>query len=165
MEYVGIVEREKKYFCVSFPQAPGCATFGESHAEMVAMAQEALEGWLESWLVTGDVPPEPKPMQIRKNQHAIIVRVPAKLATAIAIRRARDIAGITQADLAKRLKTTQPRIAKLESGGANPSVETLADVLGAMGNVFELSVKKQSAQPGMGNRKAVAAGIKKRMKS
>lgn len=52
------------------------------------------------------------------------------------IRQARRRAGLTQADLAARLATTQSAVARWESGGAVPSLETLRRVIEACG--FEL---------------------------
>jgi transcriptional regulator with XRE-family HTH domain len=47
------------------------------------------------------------------------------------VREARQKAGLTQAELGKRLGMTQSAIAKLERPGANPTVETLDRVLRA----------------------------------
>jgi len=57
------------------------------------------------------------------------------------IRNARRASGLTQAELAARLGTTQPEIARLESPRANPTYETLADAIAATGHelVFELA--------------------------
>jgi transcriptional regulator with XRE-family HTH domain len=55
------------------------------------------------------------------------------------IRHARGAAGLTQAELARRLGTSQPAIVKLERAGANPTVRTLDRVLRATGHHLELS--------------------------
>lgn len=49
------------------------------------------------------------------------------------VRDARRNAGLTQAELAKRLGTTQSAIARLERNGANPRVDTLSRALDACG--------------------------------
>jgi len=49
------------------------------------------------------------------------------------IRQARRRAGLTQVDLAARLQTTQSAVARWESGGATPSLETLRRVIEACG--------------------------------
>jgi transcriptional regulator with XRE-family HTH domain len=55
------------------------------------------------------------------------------------IREARYAAGLTQAALAERLDVSQAAIAKLERQGANPTVDTLENVLRATGHRLELS--------------------------
>jgi len=54
------------------------------------------------------------------------------------IRHARGAAKLTQAQLARRLGTSQPAIVKLERPGANPTVRTLDRVLRATGHRLEL---------------------------
>jgi len=49
------------------------------------------------------------------------------------IREARLAAGLTQSELARRLGTTQPAIARLESAQSNPRLATLARALSACG--------------------------------
>jgi transcriptional regulator with XRE-family HTH domain len=56
----------------------------------------------------------------------------------VLIRHARGAAKITQAELARRLGTSQPAIVKLERPGANPTVRTLDRVLRATGHRLEL---------------------------
>jgi transcriptional regulator with XRE-family HTH domain len=52
---------------------------------------------------------------------------------------ARRDAGMTQAQLASVLDTTQSAVARLESAGANPRLKTLERVMEAMGQRLELS--------------------------
>src|SRR4051812_12442530 len=47
------------------------------------------------------------------------------------IREARRQAGLTQAELAKKLKTAQPNVARWESAAISPTVDTLIKVLAA----------------------------------
>lgn len=55
-----------------------------------------------------------------------------------ALAAARRAAGLTQADLAARLGTTQSAIARLEGGGAAPSITTLSRLADALGIQFEI---------------------------
>ncbi len=55
------------------------------------------------------------------------------------LREARHAAGLTQTELAERLDVSQAAIAKLERQGANPTVETLENVLWATGHRLVLS--------------------------
>lgn len=61
------------------------------------------------------------------------------------IRQARLDAGLTQAQLAERLGSSQPEVARLERAGANPTVRTLDRVLRATGHRLQA--------------RAVAAGV------
>lgn len=57
-----------------------------------------------------------------------------RMTAAETVRNARLRAGITQAELARRLSTTQSAIARLEAPGANPTVATLERALTATGH-------------------------------
>lgn len=54
------------------------------------------------------------------------------------VRDARRHAGLTQAELAERLGTTQSAVAKLERPDANPTVRTLERAVGATGHRLQL---------------------------
>lgn len=62
---------------------------------------------------------------------------------ATTIREARLSAGLTQAELAKRLKTSQAAIARLERPGANPTVAMLRRALRCTGHRLDLRVTPQ----------------------
>lgn len=137
MRYVATVTQEGEHWLAEFPDAPGCQTFADNEAELHAAAKEALEGWLESWLVTGDAPPRPKR---RVTKAKFVVDVDPALAIAIELRWARLDAKLTQTELAKRAGVSQPQIAKLERPGENPTVGTLAKVAAALGGRFEARI-------------------------
>lgn len=52
---------------------------------------------------------------------------------------ARTQAGLTQAQLAERLQTTQSTVARFESGRANPSTSTLKKIAQATGTRLKIS--------------------------
>ena len=56
------------------------------------------------------------------------------------IRRARRRAGISQAELARRLATKQPVVARWESGARTPSLETVARAVEACGLALDVAI-------------------------
>jgi transcriptional regulator with XRE-family HTH domain len=69
------------------------------------------------------------------------------MAPATLIRQARESAKLTQAELAERLGTTQPVVARLERQGSNPTWTTLVRALQATGHDLELTRRKPSPVP------------------
>ncbi len=59
--------------------------------------------------------------------------------SATLLKEARREAGLTQAELARRLGVSQAAVAKLERPGANPTVNTLDDALWATGHRLTLT--------------------------
>ncbi|WP_319467364.1 type II toxin-antitoxin system HicB family antitoxin [uncultured Pseudodesulfovibrio sp.] len=58
MKYVALFEKEKQGFGVTFPDFPGCSTFGEDLNEAVDQAHEALALYVEMYLEEGNELPE-----------------------------------------------------------------------------------------------------------
>ena len=61
------------------------------------------------------------------------------------IRKAREKAGLSQAELAERMGTTQSAVARLESSRSNPRVATLDRAVAATGQRVHVAV-----EPGLG---------------
>jgi predicted RNase H-like HicB family nuclease/DNA-binding XRE family transcriptional regulator len=135
MQYRAIIEKENsRAWNVSFPDCPGCLTCGTTEAKAIEAAHEALEGWLETYLVTGQVPPVPR----AKRGHAVTVN--PVLSVVVQIRQRRAELGITQAQAAKRAGMSQQQIARLEDPDRNPTLATLDKVATALGMRIELSM-------------------------
>ncbi len=62
-----------------------------------------------------------------------------EFALAAAVAKARSSAGLSQAELARRMKTTQSTIARLESGRGRPSTRTLDRFAKATGHRLKIS--------------------------
>jgi transcriptional regulator with XRE-family HTH domain len=61
------------------------------------------------------------------------------------IRESRKAAGLTQAELAARLHTTQSAVARLESSSANPRLETLERALLATGRQLAITAPERKS--------------------
>jgi transcriptional regulator with XRE-family HTH domain len=67
------------------------------------------------------------------------------LSAHLIIQEARDRASLTQRELAERVGTSQPAIAKLEQGGTNPTIDTLARCAAAAGYDLRLELVPRPA--------------------
>ena len=130
MEYVAKVTTEGGRWLVEFPDCPGCQTFGDTKEQALAMAGEALEGWLEAHVEYGDAPPRPA------RHRGVPIAVGPRLAVAIQIRWLREDLGLTQRQLAAKAGVTQQQIAKLEKPSGNPTIGTLAAIAKSSGAQF-----------------------------
>ena len=65
-------------------------------------------------------------------------------ATAAALLRARTAASLTQRELARRARTAQSVVARIESGQANPTVETLERLVQAAGFGLRIDIVPKS---------------------
>jgi len=59
MRYVAVFNKEKRGISVTFPDFPGCTTFGEDMDEAVDQAHEALALYIEFFLEENKTLPEP----------------------------------------------------------------------------------------------------------
>lgn len=139
MEYIAKLAREGGRWLVEFPDCPGCQTFGETKAEAIAMAAEALEGWLEAHLEYGDAPPRPVP------HRGVPIQVRPRLDIAIQLRWLREALRLTQREFATRLGVSQQQIAKLENPEGNPTLGTLEAIASKAGAQFVVRLGYQRA--------------------
>jgi antitoxin HicB len=125
---------------IDFPDCPGCQTFTDPGEDVEATAREALEGWLETHLEDGEAPPQPK-ARPRKTAggHGIPVRIEPALAVRLAIRWARQEAGLSQGELAKKIGVTRQQISLLEAQGGNLTVATLQKIAAALGRDVDVT--------------------------
>lgn len=145
MHYVAILKREGANTLVSFPDCPGCQTFGRTRERALSNAREALEGWLEAHLVAGDAPPAPQRHVSRSASRNVPVTISPILAVRLQLRWARQSLGLTQAALAKRVGVTRQQIALLEAPDSNVTLRTLERVASAMNLRLEVELRGDNA--------------------
>lgn len=61
------------------------------------------------------------------------------------VRAERERLGLTQTELAERMETTQPTIARLEAGGVTPSLDTLHRAADALGLELVVDFREQAS--------------------
>jgi len=146
MRYPALITKEGSRTLAEFLDCPGCQTFAEKGEDIAAVAREALEGWLETHLAYGDVPPRAS-KRPRAPRGAKILWVPVvpRLGAALMLRWARQDAGLSQAELAERAGVSQQQIAKLESPDANPTLESLEKIAAALGRRVELAFASEAS--------------------
>lgn len=134
MEYPVVLTTEGTRTLATFPGCPGCQTFAEANEDILELAQEALEGWLEVGLEDGEAPPKPsRRLRVPAGARVEYVSIEPKLACALSVRWARQDAGLSQAAVARKMGVSQQQAAKLERPSANPTLETLARFARALG--------------------------------
>lgn len=125
MQYPAIVTKEGEFTLAEFPDCPGCQTFVRGDADIEGAAREALEGWLDANLGREMLPNRPGTVAISKRAHVRNIAVPLNLSLRLELRRARDEAGLTQAEFAETVGMTQQQYARLEGAASNPTLSTL----------------------------------------
>jgi ribosome-binding protein aMBF1 (putative translation factor) len=146
MQYDAFVTTEGDSFNIEFPDCIGCQTFAEHSDDVLPMAREALEGWLETQLANRRVPPRPAHRESAPRGRKLLrVTVPPKLAAILSIRWARQDADLSQAELAARVGVSQPQIAKLEDPDGNPTLDTIQKVANALGLEIRLTFETPRA--------------------
>lgn len=145
MQYAAVLTREGSRTLVSFPDCPGCQTFGRTRDHALANAREALEGWLEAHLVAGDAPPEPRRRSAKSTPRIVPVSISPILAVRLQLRWARQALDLTQAALAERVGVSRQQIALLEAPDANVTLRTLERVAAAMNLRLEVELVRDPA--------------------
>ena len=134
MQFHAIVRHEGRYHNVEFVDAPGCQTFGEDAASAERMAQDAVEGWVEAHLVTGTAIPAPRRIRRKLPRGArwLTITIPLKIAVRAALVTRRVQMGLSQAEMASRMKVTRQAYQQLESPDANLRLDTLTRAFDAL---------------------------------
>jgi predicted XRE-type DNA-binding protein len=87
--------------------------------------------------------------------------VELRLAVSRTVRRLREQEGVTQKQLAAKLKSSQSRVAKIEAGSADVSLDLLFRALFATGgSLQDLAAAAQArGRPGTGKKKRGSVGV------
>jgi antitoxin HicB len=132
MVYNCTIEKDEDMFIAQFPDMPNIQTIGNTHEEALAMAQEALEGCLESD-ISRNLPIPPR---------VFTGGYPVSVANHIVLSlRLRELRGEqSQTDIARRLGLSYQSYQRLENPKkANPTIKTLERIARVYGRELNIS--------------------------
>ncbi|HEY5489787.1 MAG TPA: type II toxin-antitoxin system HicB family antitoxin [Gemmatimonadaceae bacterium] len=134
MQFHAFAYRDGHQYSVIFVDAPGCQTCADDLASAKVMAQDAVEGWVEAHLVTGSALPAKKRSRRRlpRGAHWLTITIPFKIAVRAVLVTRRVQMGLSQADMASRMKVTRQAYQQLESPDANLRLDTLTRAFDAL---------------------------------
>jgi antitoxin HicB len=108
---------------VSFPDLPGCFTFGDTVEEAKVNAQEALTAYLES--IDGRRLKIPEPSE-QKGENVYRIEPDTTVGFAIRLKKQREARGLSQSDIAKQLGITYQTYQRIENPTkSNPTLKTI----------------------------------------
>jgi hypothetical protein len=70
----------------------------------------------------------------------------ARVALALAVRRQRIASNLSQAELGRKLKTSQPRVVKIEHAAPDVSLDQLVRAFAAAGGTFSIETNEKNRQ-------------------
>jgi predicted RNase H-like HicB family nuclease len=137
MQYTAFLTNEGKQTLAEFPGCPGCQTFAGPGENIVERAEEALAGWLEAHLVTGQAPPEPKRVRA-KGTWANYRGVGARQAGPAL---GTEAGGLESGRIGPAGRTEPTGGCPARGPNHNPTLDTLERVAAALGTRLEVGLK------------------------
>jgi antitoxin HicB len=121
---------------VTCPRLPIVATFGETEADALGHAVDAIETALASMIDDGEVIPRPT-----RSDKGVPVRLPAMTVLKLQLYWALRDAGITRAELARRLKWNRESVDRLFRLDHRSRLEQIEAAFAAFGQRVDFSVR------------------------
>ena len=134
---------------VTCPQLPMVAAFGDTREDALSHALDAIETALASMIDDGEKIPRPKAADLAKDD-GLTVRLPALTALKVQLVWALEAAGITRAELARRLKWNRESVDRLFRLDHRSRLEQLEAAFRALGRRVDVVVRE--AAEGLGSR-------------
>lgn len=132
---------DERGIVVSFPDVPEAITQGDDEADARDMAEDALGMALLSYVMRGLPLPKPK----ARGRDLVPVAVAPDVAAKIGVLQAFAEAGISKSELARRLDKDEKEIRRILDPMHPTKLQTLAEVLRALGKRLVVSVEKVAA--------------------
>jgi antitoxin HicB len=128
----------KRGFVVSFPDVPEAITQGDDMADARTMAEEALGMALLGYLAQGRRLPKAK----AKDRGLVPVAVAPDVAAKLAVLEAFTEAGISKADLARRLGKDEKEVRRMLDPRHPTKLPALTEALRVLGKRLVVAVEK-----------------------
>jgi antitoxin HicB len=129
------IQEEPEGFTVTFPDVPGAVTWGETRAEAMERAEDALVSVISAMIEDGQAVPLPSAPRGRPK-----VSVPPLDAAKIALHDAMLKAHMSNVELAHRMGLDEKAVRRLRDPLQRSHIETVAAALRVLGKKLELSV-------------------------
>jgi antitoxin HicB len=123
-------------FLATCPRLPIVATFGETEADALGHAVDAIETALASMIDDGEDIPRPSP-----RDKGVPVRLPAMTSLKLQLYWALRAAGITRAELARRLKWNRESVDLLFRLDHRSRLEQIEAAFAALGRKVDITVR------------------------
>ncbi len=129
---------EEGGYWAEFPDLPGCITEGDSEEEVLAMAKDALSGWLAVRFERNFSIPEPR---LLKGKNVRWVEPNPDVGIPLMIRKIRKELGLSQKEVARRLQIAYQSYQAWENPkAANPTLKQLSKLAGAVGKKLTIDM-------------------------
>ena len=138
LTYPAKIEQHEGSHCISFRDLDGCQTYGDSQEEACAMAQEALDLYLETCLQEGLKITEPSKSQ--SDEISIAPSMEIAVPVMLKIYREENHKSVTQ--MASAMEIPYQNYLSLENGKRkNLTVSTIKKAFAALGYIPEITLR------------------------
>jgi antitoxin HicB len=128
---------EEGNYAVRFPDVPEALTLGDTLAEALENAKDALESAFDFYFEAGQSIPPPSP----KKRGQRLIPVAVSVAAKILLHNEMLGQGVRPVELARRMKVPPQHITRLLDPRHTTKIDTIADALLALGKQLEVGVR------------------------
>ena len=123
-----------KFLMVTFPDIPEANSQGDSVADALKMAADALETALDFYFAAGR--PVPAPSKPKRGQHTVELR--ASVAAKVLLLNEMSSQKVRPSELARRLRVTRQEVNRLIDRRYTSKIDGIAGALKALGKTMEI---------------------------
>lgn len=143
MQFRAYIESEEKGVAVKFPDIPELEVVAHTRADAIRRAEAELNQHLESLLAEHRVPARPQERREHATNSSVMIPIRHELDISLQLIWARREQGLSLSEVGNRMGVSRQRIARLESGSRNWTVETLRRLSVALGVDFRVVMERR----------------------